>query len=273
VAGSANVLKKLAALAMSIGVGTFDSVKGLLNRCLGMSVSRRGVVLYYHAVKAHQRSRFARQMDTLLSVARPFPAGSPESMIGHGRHAAVTFDDGFRSVVENAVPELTARGIPFTVFVPTGCLGQRPSWVRGSGHPSSEEQVLSASELRALASLPLATIGSHSVSHPNMLAVAPAQAEQELVRSRLDLQAATGAPVELFSFPHGAHSTPLLEQARRAGYRRVFTIEPSSVSADSGLFAVGRVAADPDDWPLEFRLKIAGAYRWRSHLRRLRPAV
>ena len=27
-------------------------------------------------------------------------------------------------------------------------------------------------------------------------------------------------------------------------------------------FVVGRVATDPGDWPIEFRLKLMGAYRW-----------
>jgi hypothetical protein len=69
----------------------------------------------------------------------------------------------------------------------------------------------------------------------------------------------------LFSFPHGAHSAALVDQARQVGYRRVFTIEPLPVDANRDPFTVGRVAADPDDWPVEFRLKIAGAYRWRHH--------
>ena len=29
-------------------------------------------------------------------------------------------------------------------------------------------------------------------------------------------------------------------------------------------FVVGRTKADPEDWPLEFCLKLCGAYRWRN---------
>lgn len=264
------MIKRAIILGVSAAVLAFDAARGLLGRLVGSPQSSRGVVLYYHAVKAHQRGRFSMQMAVLASRARPFPAGSPEAMFGHPRGASITFDDGFRSVVQNAVPELTARRIPFTVFVPTGCLGQPPSWVSDPAHPSSGERVLSASEIRALARLPLATVGSHSVSHASLLAAAPAQVEHELRQSRLDLESITGRVVDLFSFPHGDHDAALVESARRAGYRRVFTIEPSVISADTDGFALGRVAADPDDWPLEFRLKLAGAYRWRSRVRRRR---
>src|SRR5262249_6670007 len=155
--------------------------------------------LYYHAVKAHQRHRFARQMDELLKRASPFSAGSSGAMPSDGHNVAVTFDDGFRSVLENAIPELLKRGIPFTAFVPSGCLGERPSWVCHPAHPSWKERVLSARELRTLATEPLATVGSHSVTHPNLITVDTRRARYELASSRADLEAATGVAIDLFS--------------------------------------------------------------------------
>jgi len=245
-----------------------DMARDLARRRQGQRRTRGRIVLYYHAVTAAQRARFAAQMDLLRRRATPFEAGSRERISDDGWRVAVTFDDGFLSVVEHAVPELEARNIPFTVFVPSGCLGERPSWVRDPNHPSWQERVMSAAELRALAGLPLATIGSHSVTHRNMRQLDSAQAADELVRSRLELQAAAGTDIDLFSFPHGAYNAALLAQARQAGYRRVFTIQPAPMPSDPDAFSVGRVAADPDDWPIEFRLKLAGAYRWRSRWRR-----
>jgi peptidoglycan/xylan/chitin deacetylase (PgdA/CDA1 family) len=263
-------LKRIAILVVSLIVRGWDVVCSKMRRLARSRSASKGVVLYYHAVKPDQRQRFARQMDEVLKRASVFPADAPESISSEGWNVAVTFDDGFRSVVANAVPELSKRSIPFTVFVPSGCLGRRPSWVGNASHASWNETVLSAPELRALAAAPLATVGSHSVTHPNLLELAPLHSEEELVRSKEDLQQAAGVAIELFSFPHGAHSAGLLTQARRAGYRRVFTIEPTTLGRGPYPFAVGRVAADPDDWPVEFRLKIAGAYRWRSYVHRAR---
>lgn len=263
-------MKRLSALAISLGLRGLDLVRQQVERRRRRST---GVVLYYHAIKPHQRRRFARQMDTLLKSAYTFQAHRPEGMKADRLNAAVTFDDGFRSVVDNAIPELTMRNIPFTIFVPTGSLGKPPSWVHDAGHSASAESVVSAADLRVLARIPLATLGSHSVTHRSLVDLKPDDAEQELVRSRAALKAAAGAEVDLFSFPHGAYNTRLLDQARLAGYRKVFTIEPTSVEAHPGVFTVGRVLADPDDWPIEFRLKIAGAYRWRHYFHRLTRAV
>lgn len=263
------MIKRFLALVVSLVLCGLDLVRDWVLRRLGRPLPRRGVVLYYHAVKPRQRSRFARQMDEILKRARPFPAGTPQAVAGGARSVAITFDDGFRSVVENAAPELAKRRIPFTLFVPSGSLGERPSWVRDPKHPSWDERVLTIKELRALASTRLATIGSHAVTHRNLLRLDPAEARREMAQSRVELKAALGSDVDLFSFPHGAHSPEHLDHARQAGYRHVFTIEPANVGEKPDDFVIGRVAVDPEDWPLEFRLKIAGAYRWRCWLHRL----
>ena len=229
------------------------------------------VVLYYHAIRPEQRPAFARQMDTLLRLAQPWKLDGAMSQASDG-HVAVTFDDGYISVMENASPELKKRGIPFTVFVPTGSWGQRPEWVRSPDHPFWNERVVSKEELRAWAAEPLLTIGSHTVHHRNLLKLTPEEASRELVDSKTELEAVLGRPVELFSFPHGAHDSRVVTQALDAGYRCVFTIEPELADATNNVPVVGRVAVEPVDWPLEFRLKALGAYRWLAR-RRAQKAV
>jgi peptidoglycan/xylan/chitin deacetylase (PgdA/CDA1 family) len=233
------------------------------------------VVLYYHAIRPEQRKAFAKQMDMLLRLARPWKLdGAIEQ--GNSRRVAITFDDGYISVMENASPALKQRGIPFTVFVPTGSWGQRPEWVRSLNHPFWNERVVSKEELRAWAAEPLLTIGSHTVHHRNLLKATPEEASRELIDSKMELETVLGKPVNLFSFPHGAHNSRVVTQALDAGYRRIFTIEPELADASNGAPVVGRVAVEPVDWPLEFRLKALGAYRWlarRSEVNRLGVAT
>ena len=120
-------------------------------------------------------------------------------------------------------------------------------------------------ELKWVAAEPLVTIGSHTVSHSNLLQVSTLEATRELAASKSELENLLGRSVEWFSFPHGAHSASLVGLAREAGYRRVFNIEPTRVDPLQPGYVNGRVAADPDDWRLEFFLKIHGAYRWLVH--------
>src|SRR2546425_6542314 len=69
------------------------------------------VVLYYHAVPCEYRRHFARQMDILVRSTKPVAAGLTSPLPRGGHYSAVTFDDGYESVIENALPELEQRNI------------------------------------------------------------------------------------------------------------------------------------------------------------------
>jgi peptidoglycan/xylan/chitin deacetylase (PgdA/CDA1 family) len=248
---------------LSLSIYGLDMVRNGWARQANSPARCRGVVLYYHAVRQAQRGAFARQMDILLRAARPWnldtcPDQSQKPLV------AVTFDDGYASVIENALPELQQRSIPATVFVPTGSWGKRPGWIKSQDHPSLQERIISREELQILAAEPLVSIGSHTVSHPNLLQVPVREANRELVASKAELENLLGRHVERLSFPHGAYDVSLVRLALGAGYRQVFTIEPTLVDPLQPGIVNGRVAADPDNWPLEFFLKIQGAYRWQA---------
>jgi peptidoglycan/xylan/chitin deacetylase (PgdA/CDA1 family) len=252
-------MKRLLKLAISLLVHSADILVASALRLLGRRPRPTCVVIYYHAIDPGQRVRFARQMDDLLRLAKPIDlSGVPDSP---AHCCAVTFDDGFVSVLENALPELELRNIPATLFVPTGSLGGPPAWVK-TNSPARHQRVLSAEQLAALKDRRLLTIGSHSVSHPNFLKLDPAQARRELEQSKAQLEAILGRKIGLFSFPHGACDSQTIALARAAGYARVFTINPSNAFTSADNFVQGRVLVDPADWPLEFRLKVLGAYRW-----------
>ena len=95
-----------------------------------------------------------------------------------------------------------------------------------------------------------------------MPSLSAAQARVELHASRQKLGTIFGRDITLFSFPYGATSERLVDLCREAGYQRVFTISPSLALVDPQEFVSGRVVVDPTDWPLEFHLKLLGAYRW-----------
>jgi peptidoglycan/xylan/chitin deacetylase (PgdA/CDA1 family) len=259
------VLKRLLKLAISLVVRCCDVARASFLKLAGRKPAPICVVLYYHGIDAAERPRFARQLDQLLRHTRPLDAALREPLNGKPNYSVMTFDDGFISVVQNALPELEQRRIPATIFIPTGSLGGKPAWIHNPAARGFREQVVSVTELAALGRRERITIGSHSISHPNFLKIDGEQAERELRQSKADLEAVVGRPVTLFSFPHGACNERVTELAKAVGYQRVFTIAPHAESNPTDKFVVGRVAVDPGDWPLEFRLKLLGAYRWLAH--------
>ena len=163
--------------------------------------------------------------------------------------------DGFENLVQQALPELKKRNIPATVFVISDALG------KAFGPAGRTEKVMSLEQLRSLPA-ELISIGSHTVTHPMLPLLSEGEARTELMQSRRTLEGFLSRPVLTFSFPFGGFSPRLIELCREAGYDRIFTTLPAFAFTDPGQFVVGRVRVDPTDWPLEFRLKLAGAYRW-----------
>jgi peptidoglycan/xylan/chitin deacetylase (PgdA/CDA1 family) len=249
-------------LLVSVFVYALDNARVLLGGMIGKAPQGRAVVLYYHAVRDQDRKCFARQMDMLARRARPFSVESPPRMEGGGLYAAVTFDDGFACVAWNAVPELAARKIPVMIFVPAASLGGLPSWISDTDHPDSSEMVMSEEDLRELARIPGVSIGSHCLTHRNLMDLDDVESLREIRESRNRLEAILGKEVSSISFPHGAFNDRHTAIAYEAGYKHLFSISPTLYREMDKV--KGRVKVEPSDWPLEFNLKIAGAYRW-SH--------
>ncbi len=250
------MLKRVVNLIISVFVGIADGVKSLLGRR-----DSTCVVLAYHSVTEKERAKFAVQMDLLMRKTKPVSADI-ESLPGDGQaFAAVTFDDGFQNIVDNALPELKKRGIPSTLFVVTEALGTARAWEHRGGDDTRDEQVMSAEQMCKLPA-DLVTIGSHTMNHLYLPTASDEQRAQELLGSRVKLEKLLGRDVRLFSFPYGAFNEETLQACRKAGYDRVFTALPVFAFSGSREFVSGRVGTAPTDWPLEFRLKLAGAYRW-----------
>jgi peptidoglycan/xylan/chitin deacetylase (PgdA/CDA1 family) len=194
-------------------------------------------------------------MDTLVRLAKAIPADGMTPLSSGERYAAVTFDDAYQSVLQNAVPELVVRKIPATIFVIAGIIGRSPGW---EGYL---ENTMTLAELKELPA-DLITLGSHTITHPALPSISEVQAKSELADSRTKLEALLGRKIELFSFPYGAFEEKMIRWCKEAGYERVFTTLPYWAFGDGNEFVTGRVSVEPDDWSIEFYLKLYGAYRW-----------
>jgi peptidoglycan/xylan/chitin deacetylase (PgdA/CDA1 family) len=233
-------------------------------RLAGRPPKRRLTILYYHGVSAKYRLNFTRQMDALHRGACVLPASYRGDLPSEKKCVAITFDDAFQSVVENALPELAMRSFHSTIFVPSGLIGCSPNWVMEKGEDDLTEVVMTVEQLRAL-SPPLVALGSHTISHPSMLGLDRIGAQKEIVDSRRQLEEVSGREIRLFSFPYGDYDRSAVAMCRAAGYESVFCILAHGVDTTNSELLRGRTKVDPFDGPLEFFLKFNGAYEWTAH--------
>ncbi len=227
----------------------------------GLEPKSQLVILYYLDIPAASRAQFAHQMDKLMQRATVVGAdwrGGPVK----GRVCAITFDDAFVSVLDNALPELAKRQLPCTIFVPVGALGGAPAWIMETNYAPGEI-VADENLIRSLPSS-LVTVGAHTLTHPFLSRLPREVARAEVEESRTILSAMTGQDIRLMSFPYGDYDQEVAAMCKTAGYDMVFGIVPDMVDPQDGAFVRGRVAVSPDDGDLEFFLKMSGGYWWMS---------
>src|ERR1700712_5033610 len=86
-----------------------------VGRLLGVRSNDRVTILYYHGVPYAKRAAFARQLERLARLAHVVPADWRGPTDPTRPTVAITFDDAFVSVIDNALPELQKYGFPCTI--------------------------------------------------------------------------------------------------------------------------------------------------------------
>jgi peptidoglycan/xylan/chitin deacetylase (PgdA/CDA1 family) len=174
------------------------------------------------------------------------------------RPVLVTFDDGYRSVHDLALPILRKHGVPALAFICTGPVERGELFwfdavnrLRGEATvdamkrlPFEEWQAAAADQasradpddpnapmtienVRSLANSGLVEIGAHTVSHP-ILARTPANGQAEEMRcSKQRLEEWIGRPVVAFAYPNGEYpddyDDATVKLAEAAGFTCAFT--------------------------------------------------
>ena len=243
-------------LLTSVGFFIADCVSGSVFKALGIKRQKSCTVLVYHSVFSDERVSFAKQMDMLVKIATPIDASELGKEDTQGTSVLVTFDDGFRSFRERALPEIVKRKVPVVVFVASRCLDEPPRFT--TNNTKAKEIVMSSEELLSLPQ-DLVTIGSHCQTHPHLPLLDRDIAKKEIAVSRRDLETLLNRPINLLAFPYGEYNDQILEWARQAGYQRVFSTLPENIKDN---FLWGRINTSAHDWLIEFKLKVVGAYRW-----------
>lgn len=115
--------------------------------------------------------------------------------------AAITFDDGYRSVLDNAAPVLEEHGFPYTIFVNPQRVG-------------SSQDFLSWKELKQLEKSG-ATIANHTLSHPHLIRRQEGESESDWkARVRQEIAGAEKAIIDkmgdspaLLAYPYGEYNS------------------------------------------------------------------
>jgi peptidoglycan/xylan/chitin deacetylase (PgdA/CDA1 family) len=145
--------------------------------------------------------------------------GVPEKSV------VLTFDDGYSDFYFDAFPILKKYGFTATVFIITGKVGT-------AGY-------LNWRQIRELADNGM-TIGAHTVGHVNLATESSVVAENQITKSREDLEFALKQKIKFFSYPAGGYNTSLFKYLEENNFLAAVTTENGDVTIDSQLYQLPR---------------------------------
>jgi peptidoglycan/xylan/chitin deacetylase (PgdA/CDA1 family) len=217
----------------TVPVGLFDEQMSHLKE-LGYTVVGLDAVLDYYATGA------------------PLPPGA----------TLITFDDGYRDVLENAMPILQKHGFPAVLFVPIAYVQDAmplPHELllvqQGIRNPTigwEEVAELEAGGVR---------IESHGIAHKPLAEIELDEAVREITISKIRLEERLGRAVRSFAYVKGseAHFQPVhVSLVQQAGYELAFTSVSGANGAATDPLRLRRYNIEPYS-ERTFELVLAGA--------------
>jgi peptidoglycan/xylan/chitin deacetylase (PgdA/CDA1 family) len=104
------------------------------------------------------------------------------------------------------------------------------------------------------------TIGSHTMTHPNLPSAGLADAQREISLSKATLEAAIAEPVTMFSYPNGGADRYMTREiaalVKEAGFAAATTSRNALAGPQSDLFALERVHVAEQLEDLIFALEV-----------------
>ncbi len=145
---------------------------------------------------------------------------------GSPARVALTFDDGFRSVHDEALPILRDAGVTATLFLTTGFLGTDNGW---PGQPSWAPRfpLLDWDQVEALHEAGW-QIEAHTEHHADLRGLSNDALDEELGRADDAIEARLGRRPQSFAYPYG-YLDPTVRGAAARRYRSAWTTELASL--------------------------------------------
>ncbi|MGN6431117.1 MAG: polysaccharide deacetylase family protein [Gaiellaceae bacterium] len=223
-------------------------------------------ILFYHRVSrekdelAVSPERFARQMSHLADEGYAVvDVLTATAMLGRGRErktVALSFDDGYLDVAENALPVLAGHGFRATVFVAPAVIDGDAAFEWYDRQPA----LLDWDGIRELDREGVLSFEAHSLTHPNLLRLGDDDAREEIAGSKAALEARLERPVEAFSYPAGLFGERERRYVIESGFRVAVSCEPGVNDAETDRFALRRRQIDGRDALLDFKAKVGGGH-------------
>jgi peptidoglycan/xylan/chitin deacetylase (PgdA/CDA1 family) len=202
------------------------------------------ILTYHHVGRRKTRARikglyvsprlFANQISELRAAG--FSTATFQSVIAlqksQQKRIFISFDDGYRDVLEHALPPLGASGFSAIQFLVADLLGKTNEWQQRAG--DVVEPLMDEVQVRDWL-MAGHEIGAHTCSHAHLTRISAFQAREEISASKKKLEDLFGRRIRHFCYPYGDWNQAVRDLVQEAGYD----------SACSTQFGINMQSADP----------------------------
>ena len=158
-----------------------------------------------------------------------------------GRPVVLTFDDGYLDFYTTAWPILKQHHFKSVAYIVSG-FAQDP-----------RTNYMNAEQVREVARAGV-EIGSHTVTHADLVRTPPSEVVWQLTESKRVLEGMIGGPVDDFCYPAGRFDPSVVQAVRDAGYQSATTTHDGATHDLNGRFTWDRVRVEGGE-PLDLFAK------------------
>lgn len=173
-------------------------------------------------------------------------------------NVVITFDDGYRDNLENALPILNKYQLSATIFVTTEFCDQIMSHPR---YRNEQKRLhLDWDEVNKLNGFENISIGSHTLTHPYLSRLENSISEKEITKSKEIIEDKLNSRVKYFCYPSGDFSSREVEYLKKAEYEAAVTVCPGKNRHTISQFEIHRTEVTQKDTETDLFLKLNGAF-------------
>lgn len=168
-----------------------------------------------------------------------------------GKIAIITFDDGFLSVYQYAMPVLNRLGFTATNFFVAERMGLDNAW---DNVKAQRDKIMTFDEMRVWAQHGH-EVGSHTLTHPHLTEIPLEQAEREIILSKTMIEDALGETIHSFAYPYGDENDIVRQLVAKAGYKFAVTTQKGRARGSENDYELPRHSIRRNDTILHFLAK------------------
>ena len=187
---------------------------------------------------------------SVSEATEAFKSGSKERLV------ALTFDDGYKNFLTNALPILKRYGFSATIYAVSDLVGTFNEWDSETG--ISRNELMDYSDLRACIADGI-EVGCHSSTHASLPSDG-VDLTREISTAKTVLQNKLACSMTTFCYPYGHFDDRVIQSVKEAGFDSATTMIRSRATENDDAFALPRIPINWHTLPHLFLAKILTAY-------------